>query len=245
MKTSSYFVNILENSNGKYIRRRKRKGTKPYARTLSFRRIRKILSNSNILYPKILKCHFNFVDEEYIESNSDIKNISKNGINEYFLNLICELNSIDISKYRRYVSWKNNTEFMKFQINNFYKAMKKNNDVNKLNEAKNQFKVIDTNMDNNRKLSLIHGDLHLNNLLVNNNKIYLIDWEMATIGDLAYELAIHFILMNYDEKEELDFINKLKIECDKDNLIHDINEYRKFELIRRNILHGNTDNHNH
>ena len=56
IKTNSYFVDILENDDAKFIRRKKRKGIKPYARTLSFRKIKKILSNSNILYPNIIKC---------------------------------------------------------------------------------------------------------------------------------------------------------------------------------------------
>lgn len=246
-KTSSFFVNIIEDSKGKYIRRKKRKGIKPYARTLSYRKIKRILSNSNILYPKILKVHFNCVDEEYIEPTKDINSIPKNEINDYFINLITSLNSVNIKKYKNYVSWKNNTEFIKFQINNFYNAMKISDNTDKLNEAKRRFESININMDDNRKMSLIHGDLHLNNLIVNNDKIYLIDFEMATIGDLAYELAIHFILMNYTEKEEMNFIDKilLTINCDKEKLIHDINEYRKFEFIRREILHGNIDNHNH
>ena len=70
---------------------------------------------------------------------------------------------------------------------------------------------------------------------------------MATIGDLAYELAIHFILMNYSEKGQNNLIKKLlnKIKCDKGSLIHDINEYKKFELIRKKKLHGNIENYYH
>lgn len=245
INTNSYFVSVLENHKGKIIRRKKRKGIKPYARTLSFKKIKRLLLNSNILYPKILKNRFNYVYEEYIEPTNNIDSLSKKEISDYFVNLVCQLNNIDISKHKNYVSWKNNSEFIEFQINNFYKSQKNNNE--KLEEAKKMFEKLDTKMDNNRKLSFIHGDLHLNNLIINNNSIYLIDWEMATIGDLAYELAIHFILMNYSENEELEFINKLLliIECDKEKLIHDINEYKRFEIIRRNLLHSNIENHYH
>ena len=247
MKTSSYFVNIVEKSDIKYIKRRIRRGKKPYARTLSFRKIKKILSNSDILYPKFLKIHFNYVYEEYINSTNDVENISKGEINKYFLNTIYKLNKLDVSKYKRYVSWNNNTEFLKFQIDNFNNALKKRKEYEKLDDAKNRLKTINLNIDNNRKLTFIHGDLHLNNLIVNNDNIYLIDWEMATIGDLAYELAIHFLLMNYSKQDELEFINKLllKIKCDKYKLINDIEEYKKFELIRRNILHNDVKNHYH
>ena len=247
IKTNSYFVNIIENSNSKFIRRKKRKGIKPYARTLSFRKIKKILSNSNILYPKILKIRFNYIYEEYIEPTNNISNYSKKEIEDYFLNIIYELNNVDISKYKKFISWNNNTEFMKLQIDNLCDALKKRKEIIKLEEAKKSLKTIDIDMDNKRKMSFIHGDLHLNNLIVNNDNIYLIDWELAAIGDLAYELALHFILMNYSKKEESDFINKLilKIKCDKVKLIHDISEYKKFELIRRKILHDNIENYYH
>lgn len=246
MKTNSYFVEIVENSNGKYIRRRKRKGIRSYPRTLSFKQIYKILSASDILYPKMIKNHFNYIDEEYINSTDDIKNISTDKIINYFIDVIKKLNDIKIDEYRKMVSWRNNSEFMLFQINNFKEALKLKKSLN-LDELEKQIKTIDLCMDNNRKLSFIHGDLHLNNIIINNNRFYLIDWEMATIGDLAYELALHFILMNYTESEEKDYINKIisKSKINKDKLIHDIKEYKKFELIRRIFLHGNTENHYH
>ena len=246
METNSYFVEIKENSKGKFIRRRKRKGIKPYARTLSLNKINKILSNSKVLYPKLLRNYLNFVDEEYIELTDDIKDLSKKELIDYFANTIINLNQIDIKKYKKYIRWNNNSEFMSFQIDNLKKALKKKRIIIK-NDFENQLNDIDSNVDNSRKLTFIHGDLHTNNLVLNADNIYIIDWEMATIGDLAYELAIHFILMDYSEKEQNNFIEKIlnKIECDKGSLIHDINEYKKFELIRRKILHGNIENHYH
>ncbi len=246
METNSYFVNILENSKGKFIRRKKRKGIKPYARTLSLKLINKILMDSNILYPKMIKNRFNYIDEEYIVSTNDVNSISRDIIFNYFIDTIKKLNFIDVSKYKRKISWNNNSEFIMFQINNFLKALKLKK-INNLENVKEELNKIDTNMDDNRKLCFIHGDLHLNNILINNKDFYLIDWELATIGDLAYELAIHFILMNYSEQEETIFIDRLSndIICDKKKLIHDINEYKKYELIRRKTLHGDVKNHFH
>jgi hypothetical protein len=246
METNSYFVNILENSKGKFIRRKKRKGIKPYARTLSLKLINKILMDSNILYPKMIKNRFNYIDEEDIVSTNDVNSISRDIIFNYFIDTIKKLNFIDVSKYKRKISWNNNSEFIMFQINNFLKALKLKK-INNLENVKEELNKIDTNMDDNRKLCFIHGDLHLNNILINNKDFYLIDWELATIGDLAYELAIHFILMNYSEQEETIFIDRLSndIICDKKKLIHDINEYKKYELIRRKTLHGDVKNHFH
>lgn len=246
MKTNSYFVNILENSKGKFIRRKKRKGIKPYARTLSFKQINKILLNSNILYAKMIKNHLNHIDEEYIVPTTEVSSMPNDKVFNYFIETIKKLNNIKIDKYKKMVSWNNNSEFMKFQLDNFVKAVKLKNQIN-IENLKKQLNIIDLNMDDNRKMSLIHGDLHLNNLIINFDDFYLIDWEMATIGDLAYELAIHFILMGYNEVEENNFINQLLIDIklDKDKLIHDIEQYKKFELIRRKFLHGNIENHYH
>ena len=75
-------------------------------------------------------------------------------------------------------------------------------------------------------------------MIINNNNFYLIDWELATYGDLAYELATHFILMKYTEEEKNIFLNKLKdkIVCNIDNLKKDIESYTLFELYRRKVL---------
>lgn len=75
-------------------------------------------------------------------------------------------------------------------------------------------------------------------MIINNKKLYLIDWELCTIGDLAYELATHFILMDYNVEEKYEFVNYIsnKLMIDKDELYSDINTYIKFELIRRNVL---------
>jgi Ser/Thr protein kinase RdoA (MazF antagonist) len=41
-----------------------------------------------------------------------------------------------------------------------------------------------------RKVALIHGDLKYDNILINSsNRIVVIDWEMAAIGDPAWDLA--------------------------------------------------------
>ena len=61
---------------------------------------------------------------------------------------------------------------------------------------------------------------------------------MATYGNIAYELAMHFILMKYNEADKQIFIDKLcsKVSFDKQNLVHDIKLYDSFEKFRGNIL---------
>ena len=92
-------------------------------------------------------------------------------------------------------------------------------------------------VDNNRKLCFIHCDIHRKNMIIN-DKFYLIDWELATYGDLAYELAMHFILMNYSDKEKEIFISKLSnhISINIETLKQDIDIYTNFEEYRKYIL---------
>ena len=91
-------------------------------------------------------------------------------------------------------------------------------------------------LDDTRKLCFIHGDIHKENMIINDG-LYLIDWELATFGDLAYEIAMHFILMEYTEDEREVFINKLcrNLEINMKNLKSDIDVYVEFEKYRRNI----------
>lgn len=51
-----------------------------------------------------------------------------------------------------------------------------------------------------RPFSLVHGDLHRRNLIVDSKgDLWFIDWELAMIGDPLYDLATHLHLMNYPE----------------------------------------------
>ena len=42
-------------------------------------------------------------------------------------------------------------------------------------------------LDNTRHLALIHGDFSPENVIMRGNDYYIIDWEYATYGDIAYE----------------------------------------------------------
>ncbi|MFK8911808.1 phosphotransferase family protein [Streptomyces sp. YS-3] len=51
-----------------------------------------------------------------------------------------------------------------------------------------------------RPFSLVHGDLHRRNLIVDAaGDLWFIDWELAMIGDPLYELATHLHLMDYPD----------------------------------------------
>lgn len=56
-----------------------------------------------------------------------------------------------------------------------------------------------------RPYSLLHGDLHRGNILVTpdgEQRLALIDWELAAVGDPVYELATHLCRMHYTTARE-------------------------------------------
>ncbi len=235
IKTNSYFVTICKSKNKTFIQRRKRKGLHAYPRTLTLKEINKYLKNSKIKYPKLLKNGFGFVHEEYIESTRDIKTLSNIEIIDNVTNIISNLNKIDVDNKK--IIWKNNSEFLKFSIQNLKEVLIHKNPI-KLNEYLLELDNLYKELDDDRKLCLIHGDIHTKNMIVSNDDFYLIDWELATYGDLAYELATHFILMEYTKKEKDLFFNKLvkTIDLDVKKLTKDVEIYITFELYRRKVL---------
>ncbi|MFE3740512.1 phosphotransferase [Streptomyces sp. NPDC059134] len=54
-----------------------------------------------------------------------------------------------------------------------------------------------------RPFALLHCDLHRKNLIVDRDgDLWVIDWELAMIGDPLYDLATHLHLMGYPKQEE-------------------------------------------
>ncbi|MFE1953403.1 phosphotransferase [Streptomyces sp. NPDC059524] len=54
-----------------------------------------------------------------------------------------------------------------------------------------------------RPFCLVHGDLHRENLIVDaRQELWVIDWELAMVGDPLYDLATHLHLMRYPAWQE-------------------------------------------
>ncbi len=233
--TQSFFVKIYEVNNEKIVRRKKRKGLHAYPRTLSLKSINKVLEQTSVSFPKIYLNGINYVYEEFINSTQDINNIANKQLMNHVIEYITNLYNINC---KRKNLWNNNSGFLKFQIDNLKNVLKakkiKNLDVH-LYEIDELYQELD----NSRKLCFIHGDIHKENMIINDN-FYLIDWELATFGDLAYELAMHFVLMDYSAKEKEVFINKLceNIDVNIEDLTRDVDVYIKFEKYRKFILNN-------
>ena len=235
VKTSSYFVTICKNKNNTFIRRIKRKGLHAYPRTLTLKEINNVLKNTNIKYPRLLKDGFKYVNEEYIEATKPIEMMPNSEIENNIINILFQLNEIEIKNKK--IIWNNNSEFLKYIIENFERVLKfkspKDLEIY-LSELEGFYKYLD----NDRKMCFIHGDIHKKNIILNDDNFYLIDWELATYGDLAYELSIYFILMEYTNNEKEMFLNKLneKLNLNLVNLKKDIEVYTLFEQYRQKIL---------
>ncbi|MFR0353447.1 phosphotransferase [Streptomyces sediminimaris] len=53
-----------------------------------------------------------------------------------------------------------------------------------------------------RPFCLLHADLHRKNLIVDpNGRLWVIDWELAMVGDPLYDLATHLYLMRYPKTQ--------------------------------------------
>lgn len=230
--TQSFFVKIYEVNNEKVVRRRKRKGLHAYPRTLPLKSINKVLKQTSVNFPKIYFNGLNYVYEEYIRSTQDINDISNEQLMNHVIEYITKLYNINC---KRKNLWNNNSEFFKFQIDNLKNVVK----VKNLDAHLQEIDELYQDLDNSRKLCFIHGDIHKKNMIIN-DKFYLIDWELATFGDLAYDLAMHFILMDYSAKEKEVFINKLckNIDVNVDDLTRDVDLYIKFEKYRKFILNN-------
>ncbi len=233
IKTDSFFVTIYEIKNKKIIKRRKRKGLHAYPRTLALKTINKILKHTSVNFPKIYLNGINHVYEEFINSKTDIETLSNSKVIDNVIQCIANLYQV---KYDKNILWNSNSEFFKFQIDNLKNVLKEKN-LKDINVYLKEIDKLYMEVDNNRKLCFIHGDIHRKNMIIN-DKFYLIDWELATYGDLAYELAMHFILMKYTDKEREIFINKLSnnISINIETLKHDIDIYTNFEEYRKYIL---------
>ncbi|MEV0931928.1 phosphotransferase [Streptomyces phaeochromogenes] len=60
-----------------------------------------------------------------------------------------------------------------------------------------------------RPFCLLHADLHRENFILDSEgKVWVIDWELATLGDPLYDLATHLYLMQYPPAQERRMIQR-------------------------------------
>jgi len=253
--TSSPQCKILLDENKKYVIRYPRVigVVQEYYRFTPEFVVIDLLEKNNIEVPKNIKVTSHYLVQEYIEGSllSDIfqdhNNIDREVINQ-IVDQICCLTTIDYTPILKYTNWTDNRSFYTFQcqntlvvFQNYYQSLSGLYDkLGISSDVLNILSSYSTQIDNNRELSIIHGDRHKKNIILQNNgKILFIDWELGGVGDLAYDIAFHLHQMAYTEEDEDFFINRLaeKYIGDFPKLFKDIKLYRLFILARSCIYH--------
>lgn len=241
-ETSSEFVFVYSDLEKVFVRKKKNKNPEWYLRSVPQKVVYKVIEHSNIKHPVFIKKGFGYVDLEYIPGKILDKTFEENALIGLLSNYIYEFRKIDCSLMKKYIKWSNNTEFLQYNANNMIDLMRKSKKLEKLRVLGLDLGLIDSykgiQLDDQRSLSLIHGDLNRENIINNNGNFYLVDWENATYGDLAYELAMNFINENYSKDEMGAIIERVCISngINQTNLINDISVYITFEYKRRSII---------
>ena len=238
-KTSSPSVIIMENLDKKVVRKYKRKIRTPYPITVPEKKILKLLKYTNIKHPKIVKKGFRYFEEEFVEGRPLVlpqndKTVLINLLSHYMF----EMKKLNPSPIKRHIKWNNNSEFLYMQVKHLEKEVKRYKHKPKLEQmglSLNQISAFkNIRLDDSRKMSLIHCDIRKENILSRYGEYYLIDWEHATYGDIAYEFAMHFVRERYNEKEMNIILERMcsSLLLDPTSLMRDIKVYMNFETLR-------------
>lgn len=235
-------VVVLKNIDKTIIRKYKVKGLNGYPRTVPQNKILKILEGSNVRHPKLIKNGFRYVDIENIEGRTLYDTTDINVVISTVCNFIFEMHKINCEPIKKYAKWLNNSSFLYFQVNNLLAFVRKTKNIEKFKKMGIDFAPIlalkNIRLDDQRGLSLIHGNIRKNNIIEHNGEYTLIDWELATYGDIAYELAMHFVDEEYSQENMNVVIDRLALSLNLNqiNLSKDINYYINFEYYRKSIL---------
>ena len=161
---------------------------------------------------------------------------------------ICSIYLIDGSDLLEYADWKDNKTFYEFQCHNtqtvfegYYKNLKAIYDTLGIsNDVLVHLYDKASKIDNDRKMSIMHGDRHKKNAIISDSgEVVFIDWELGCIGDIAYDIAFHLHQMAYTKEDEQYFLNQLRnyFNGDIEKLLNDVALYGLFVLARSTLYH--------
>lgn len=246
INTSSPYTFIMDDFNkGRFVRMYKRSGLHGYKRYIPLNKIFELLKKTNIKHPKLLRNRLFYIDVEFIEGS----NIPENFKKELMLNLFCsnlfEMCSTNCRSVINYIPYRDNNGFLNDNINNLIAVLNHLNNYETLDRVGLRKDVIialkSIELDNTRPLSLIHGDFSPENIIMRGNDYFLIDWEYATYGDIAYEIALHLLYFEYDEDQKAILFQRVSetLGLDINSLVRDVKVYIKFEMLRRTFLKFN------
>ncbi len=252
LDTWSKHCKIIEEDGKKYVIRYARKCgvTQEYYCLIPESKVIEILQKYDIQVPKLVYKDDECNIQEYISGDvlsdvyEDYTDMDKNFIDQ-IVDQICYMSNLQDEELQQYSKWKDNKSFFQFQCQNtekvfltyydelseLYKNFNINKDIMKPLYNKS-YKI-----DNNRKMSVIHGDRNKKNVVINNNEVVYIDWEQACMGDIAYDIAFHIYQMKYTKSDEEYFIKKIreKYKGNAESLLEDVKLYKEFALLRSTL----------
>ena len=243
IQTSSPFTWIMDDLNkGRFVRTYKRSGLNGYKRYIPLKKVYDVLEKSNIKHPRVLRNRLTYIDIEFIEGSNLPENFKKTLMLNLFCSTLFELKTVDCTSIMKYIPYRDNDGYLKDIVDNLILVLDRLNNYEILGQLGLRKEVIvslkSIGLDNSRPLSLIHGDFSPGNIIMRGNDYFVIDWELATYGDIAYEIATHMMFFEYENEQKAMMLERISqtLNLDINTLVRDIKVYTKFELLRRTFL---------
>jgi hypothetical protein len=243
IQTSSPFKWIMDHLNkGRFVRTYKRSGLNGYKRYIPLKKVYDVLEKCNIKHPRVLRNRLTYIDIEFIEGSNLPENFKKTLMLNLFCSTLFELKTVDCTSIMKYIPYRDNDGYLKDIVDNLILVLDRLNNYEILGQLGLRKEVIvslkSIGLDNSRPLSLIHGDFSPGNIIMRGNDYFVIDWELATYGDIAYEIATHMMFFEYENEQKAMMLERISqtLNLDINTLVRDIKVYTKFELLRRTFL---------
>ena len=218
---------------------------------LNYDAINKLLLKNKIFTPKLLSENFskNFIEIEDLGTKTifDIfkkKKVNKLKIYKKILVVLIKLQNINSRKIKnfkkKYYKIPNYSKKLVFKEANLFldwyvpQVINKN----KIPKVKKDFKKIITSLIKKIQLpnnTFVHRDFHVSNLMINNNKISIIDSQDAVYGNIAYDLASlidDVRLKTSKDLKKMIYKNYLNLNKKKINKIKFKNDFEILSVLR-------------
>jgi len=218
---------------------------------LNYDTINKLLLKNKIFTPKLLSENFskNFIEIEDLGTKTifDIfkkKKVNKLKIYKKILVVLIKLQNINSRRIKnfkkKYYKIPNYSKKLVFKEANLFldwyvpQVINKN----KIPKVKKDLKKIITSLIKKIQLpnnTFVHRDFHISNLMINNNKIFIIDTQDAVYGNIAYDLASlidDVRLKTSKDLKKMIYKNYLNLNKKKINKIKFKNDFEILSVLR-------------
>jgi len=218
---------------------------------LNYDAINKLLLKNKIFTPKLLSENFskNFIEIEDLGTKTifDIfkkKKVNKLKIYKKILVVLIKLQNINSRRIKnfkkKYYKIPNYSKKLVFNEANLFldwyvpRVINKNKRL----KVKKELKKIITSLIKKIQLpnnTFVHRDFHISNLMINNNKIFIIDSQDAVYGNIAYDLASlidDVRLKTSKDLKKMIYKNYLNLNKKKINKIKFKNDFEILSVLR-------------